>query len=382
VVRLGDVATINPRVATALEDDSMISFLGMADVSAMGSTSSGHSRPYREVKKGFTPFFNGDLLVAKITPCFENGKIAQASLAQEHGFGSTEFHVVRTNPDMLDSRYALHMLRLPTVKLAGERRMTGSAGQKRVPKDFLENLEIHLPPLPEQRRIASILDQADALRTRRTEALQTIGSCLASEFDARFGRASGWRTVTVADMLSSADYGTSAKAGEVGEFPVLRMGNLTVRGDLDLTSLKYMDLTESEQSRYLLSRGDVLFNRTNSVELVGKTAIYRSSEPMAFAGYLVRLRVSPANDPEYLAGFLNSPAGKRELRKRAKSAIGMANINAKEVQQIPVPLPPLDAQREYASLVASVTAAQTAHRTHLTLLDELFASLQHRAFRG
>src|SRR5207253_2857111 len=107
-----------------------------------------------QVSKGYTFFRDGDLLLAKITPCFENGKIAQATLNHELGVGSTEFHVIRPDRMRVSDRFLLRFLRQPRIRLSGERRMTGSAGQRRVPEAFISELELPLPPLEERRRIA------------------------------------------------------------------------------------------------------------------------------------------------------------------------------------------------------------------------------------
>ena len=133
-------------------------------------------RPYAEVRKGYTYFETGNVLVAKITPCFENGKIVEAVLPRELGFGSTEFHVVRPKPRMLEGRYLHHFLRQERIRVGGQRRMTGSGGQRRVPEDFFAQLANPVPPLLEQRRIAAVLDQADALRAKRREALAQLDS--------------------------------------------------------------------------------------------------------------------------------------------------------------------------------------------------------------
>ena len=160
------------------------------------------------------------------------------------------------------------------------------------------------------------------------------------------------------------------------------MNNITRRGDMDLGDLKYMDLSASERDRYFVRTGDVLFNRTNSPDLVGKTAIFRKSQPMAYAGYPLRLRVNGENDAEYLAGFLDTGFAKKMLRGMCKSIIGMANINATEIQAMKIAQPPSDVLREFARRVAAVEKLKTAHRASLAELDALFASLQHRAFRG
>jgi type I restriction enzyme S subunit len=159
------------------------------------------------------------------------------------------------------------------------------------------------------------------------------------------------------------------------------MNNITAGGDMDLRNLKYMDRSTIDD-QYLISKGDVLFNRTNSPELVGKTALYRDTRPMAYAGYLVRVRANSRNDPEYLAAFLNTRHTKRVLRNMCKSIIGMANINAREMQSIEIAEPPLTLQREFATRISTVESFKATQLAHLAELDALFASLQYRAFRG
>ena len=268
----------------------------------------------------------------------------------------------------------------------GLERFSQGAGVPTLNRNLVHGEPIRVPPLPEQRRIAAILDQADALRAKRREALAQLDSLTQSIFIEMFGdpatNPKGWPIRRIGDLLESASYGTSEKSGADGKFPVLRMNNLTRTGEIDLASLKYMDLPESEYERYLVKSGDVLFNRTNSAELVGKTAIYRHTESVAYAGYLVRLRANPNNDAEYIAGFLNSSYSKRMLRGMCKSIIGMANINATEVQAMKIATPPTALQRQFGERIRAVVREKQTHRTSLAKFDQLFASLQHRAFRG
>lgn len=159
------------------------------------------------------------------------------------------------------------------------------------------------------------------------------------------------------------------------------MNNVTKNGEIDLRDLKFMS-KDSVDDRYLVRSGDVLFNRTNSADLVGKTAVYRYTDPIAYAGYLVRVRVNTENDPEYLSAFLNSRYAKRVLRNMCKNIIGMANINARELQSVAIPQPPLELQREFARRKVVIDSMKSTHRVHLAELDALFASVQDRAFRG
>ncbi|MEU1484544.1 restriction endonuclease subunit S [Streptomyces sp. NPDC005752] len=383
-VPLSELVEFNPTPGRNFVGPEVVSFLGMADVSERGTTASGEDREYSAVSKGYTPFRNGDILVAKITPCFQNGKIAQARINHDVGAGSTEFHVVRPR-DGVDGRYVLRFLRQEWIRREGESRMTGSGGQRRVPEVYLRALKIPFPPLAEQKRIAAVLDQLDTLRAKRRDAITLLDDLTQSIFLDMFGNPAtnsmGWPLGTVKEILESATYGTSEKASLSGDVPVLRMGNVTSTGEIDMTNLKYLTIEQASE-KYMVRRGDVLFNRTNSAELVGKSAIYRRDESVAYAGYLVRLRVDESNNPEYLAAYLNSAYAKAWFRAKCKSIVGMANINAKEVQAMRIAMPPLDLQMKFAESVKALESVKRAHRAHLAALDELFESLQQRAYSG
>lgn len=385
---LSTVARVNPGLDLSnASPTELVDFLPMAGVDARySSVTAESSRPLHEVQKGFTAFTDEDVLVAKITPCFENGKISQVRTKNRFGFGSTEFHVIRAHKEKLDPRYLVNLLRCERILIEGERKMTGSAGQRRVPKHFLETLELPIPSLANQKRIATIFDQADALRTTQRETLAQLDSLAQTIFVEMFGdpatNSKNWPIKKIGDLLTSASYGTSEKSNESGEFPVLRMNNLTRTGEIDLTDLKYMDMPIADHERYLVKVGDVLFNRTNSADLVGKTAIFRHDMPMAYAGYLIRLRVNAENDPEYLAFFLNTQYSKRMLRAMCKSIIGMANINATEIQAMKIPKPPLDLQQKFAERIRFIEQQKAVQRQQISELNTLFTSLQHRAFRG
>ncbi|TAE89680.1 MAG: restriction endonuclease, partial [Verrucomicrobia bacterium] len=223
--------------------------------------------------------------------------------------------------------------------------------------------------------------------TKRREALAQLDALLQSTFLTLFGdpvkNPMGWPMVTIGDLLSSTAYGTSKKAHEEKSgFPCLRMNNITYAGGWDFSSLKYVDLEPKEVSKNTVHKGQILFNRTNSKELVGKTAVYRRDEPMAFAGYLVRGITNAEADAEYIAAFLNLPQGKAILQGMCKSIVGMANINAQEFKSIPLPKPPLPLQQKFAAIVESVERQKAAQRAHLAELDALFAAPAPRLPRG
>ncbi len=141
----------------------------------------------KEVERGYTYFANGDVLFAKITPCMENGKCALAyGLQNNTGFGSTEFHVIRAG-STVSSEWIYYFIRQETVRQEAKRHMTGSAGQQRVPASFVAKIEVPLPPLPEQQRIAGILSRADRLRRLRRYALEMSDGYFQSVFLEMFG---------------------------------------------------------------------------------------------------------------------------------------------------------------------------------------------------
>ena len=327
----------------------------------------------------------GDIVIAASSGSLDVvGKAAPALAAFDGGFGAF-CKVIRPN-DKVDAAYLAQFFKTP-----GYRRTISSlaagANINNLKSEHLDDLQVRLPPLPEQRRIAAILDQADALSAKRREALALLDSLTQSFFIEMFGDPAinphQWPVGRIADLLESASYGTSEKSASAGEFPVLRMKNLTRSGELDLRNLKYMELPEGLRSKYLVRAGDVLFNRTNSADLVGKTAMVpQGLPPLAYAGYLIRLRVNAANSPTYLSRFLNTGYAKLMLRGMCKSIIGTANINATEIQAMKIAVPPLPLQQTFATRIQAVEALKATHRAALAELDALFASLQHRAFAG
>lgn len=326
----------------------------------------------------------GDVLLSKIVPHIRRAWIVGKNRGQRI-IASGEWIVFRS--DRADPGYLRQVLVGDPFHAQFMNTVAGVGGSLvRARPAHVAKIQIPLPPLADQRRIAEVLDRAEALRAKRRAALAQLDSLTQSLFLDLFGdpatNPKGWPVGQIGDLLESSSYGTSEKSGSEGQFPVLRMNNITRTGDMDFTELKFMDLPVSLHDRYLVRSGDVLFNRTNSAELVGKTGIYRETKPMAYAGYLVRLRMNEENHPEFLARFLNLDYSKRMLRGMCKSIIGMANINASEIQKMKIPQPPVALQREFARRVTAVEALKTAQRASLAELDALFATLQHRAFRG
>ena len=345
-------------------------------------------RPYADVRKGYTYFETGDVLVAKITPCFENGKIAQALLPRQYGFGSTEFHVVRPILGRLDGRYLHHFLRQARIRVEGERRMTGSGGQRRVPEDFLAHLSIPLPPLPEQRRIAAILDQADALRAKRREALAQLDSLTQSIFVEMFGdpveNPKGWQKrqlVTICEVASSkrvfveelvnegVPFYRGTEVGKLGE-------DQEVRPSLFISAEHYERL---KNEAGVPRQGDLLLP---SICPDGRIFLVESDRPFYFKdGRVLWIKASQ--------GSMNSLFLRYQLKRifaknyaQIASGTTFAELKIFALKDTELCTPPLELQERFALIALSLNLQRSRSRSSLDELDALFASLQHRAFAG
>lgn len=225
-VKIGEVAEINPRVPKELvaDTDRDVDFIPMAQLSEQGFVTPNGTRKLGEVIKGYNYFENGDVLVAKITPCMENGKAAYVrGLPQGVAFGSTEFLVIRPGKE-LDGRYLFYMIWNDNFRHIAERHMTGTAGQKRVSKDFLSRFPIPLPPIKEQKRIASILDKCHRIRGKRLLAVNKTKELLRSQFLSLVGdpflNTLDWPSQTLFDLMDVRTGKLDANAAvEGGQYP-------------------------------------------------------------------------------------------------------------------------------------------------------------------
>ncbi|MDT3401082.1 type I restriction enzyme S subunit [Mucilaginibacter terrae] len=155
--------------------------------------------------------------------------------------------------------------------------------------------------------------------------------------------------VQLGSIISEITYGTSSKSSRIGKIPVLRMGNIQ-DGAIDWSDLVYTN-DNQEIKKYILKAGDVLFNRTNSPELVGKTAVYKGEREAIYAGYLIRVRCSDVMLPDYLNICLNSPQGREFCRRVKSDGISQSNINATKLKTFILPLPSVEEQREIIAII-------------------------------
>lgn len=254
----------------------------------------------------------------------------------------------------------------------------------------IADLEIPLPSISEQERIAAILDQADALRRARRRALDRLSHLGQSIFHKMFGGEEFYpQPIKLGELVSEFRYGTSTKATSQGH-PVLRIPNV-VGGEIDLSDLKTVSLSKTEFERLSLSPGDLLFVRTNgNRSYVGRSAVVperfdgdvTSPKEYVFASYLIRARLISEMNPIFVQAFLDFGTGRRQLLEHTKTSAGQYNINIQGLSDIGIPNVPRSAQDKYASQVSSIKEIGKTHQQDLSQLGELYASLQQRAFRG
>ncbi|HDX8371001.1 TPA: restriction endonuclease subunit S [Aeromonas dhakensis] len=349
--RLIDICELNPRLLAEQrpEGDTTVTFVPMSAVDEhRGVIDKAETRMFAEVAKGYTSFRDHDVLFAKVTPCMENGKAAIArNLNNGLGFGSTEFHVLRSNNVVLPE-YIFSFIRQKAFRERAASAFVGTGGLQRVPPDFLSRVKIPLPTLPEQQRIVDVLQQAEAAydcQSRRRQLDLMIKSALDRLVLAR--DESEWEQL---GNLVETRYGTSVSADATAEsgVAVLRIPNV-MGGEVDTEDLKYVNLTQAELKRLNLTSADVLIVRSNgNPDYVGRSAPITADiakSDMVYASYLIRLRTDMTRLlPEYLSAFLNSAYGRAAMRNAIRTTAGQSNLSGENLTKVKLPIPSIEEQ--------------------------------------
>jgi type I restriction enzyme S subunit len=327
----------------------------------------------------------GDVLVSTVRPNLNAVAVVPDELDGE--IASTGFCVLRANPKLVEGKFVFYRCLTPEFvnSLVGQMR---GANYPAVSDGVVKRTNTPLPARKEQRRIVELLEQADGLRRQRAAADALADRILPALFHKMFGdpatNPKGWPKRKLGDVIVEASYGTSNPSNTRGEgLPVLRMNNIESNGRLNLADLKNVTLHEAEAEKHLLRDGDLLFNRTNSKELVGKTGLWRGGFPAVAASYLIRVRVDISQAvPDYIWAWMNTPYFKQRLFDIARRAVGMANINATELRAMPLLVPVMVLQDTFAARLRSLDGLAVRREEATQQLQKLFSTLLHRAFAG
>ncbi len=393
-IRLGEVCELNPRRPFIDRHDSeLTSFIPMESVDAvLGVVSSIRERPYGEVKNGYTFFAEADVLFAKITPCMQNGKHAIAvGIIDGIGFGTTEFHVIRPSESII-SEFIWFFVRQPIVLADAIKHFTGAIGQQRVPEGYLAELEIPLPPLSEQQRIAAILkeqmgavEKARMAAQERLRAIKALPAAFLRQIFPDPGQPlpEGWRWAKLGEVCeviggSTPDTGNSAYwNGDIAWVTPTDLG-------------KFTDITILATSRQITLSG--LQNCGTQMLPVG-TVIMSSRAPI---GHLAIAGVSLCTNQgckSFVPGMGVDSVFLYWAIKRAVpdiQALGsgatFAEVSKSILYQFEIPLPTLPEQQRIAAILreqlAAIEQARIAAEAELKAINTLPAALLRRAFNG
>ena len=249
--------------------------------------------------------------------------------------------------------------------------------------------KVYLPLLAEQKRIAGILDAADALRAKRRAALAQLDALLQSTFLDMFGdpvtNPMEWVERPFGDIATDTKLGLVRSSKEFGwdfRIPYVRMNAVTGNGCFLPEKVQSTHADEEEARAFALRPGDFLFNTRNSKELVGKVCVFPGPEGWLFNNNLMRVRFSANVEPWVIAMQFRFRRVQRELEKRKSGTTSVFAVYWKSLRTLPVLVPPSELQRRFAAIVESIEHQKARQRAHLAELDTFFASLQSRAFRG
>lgn len=237
---------------------------------------------------------------------------------------------------------------------------------------------ISVPEMTTQQSIIEELDKINELICLKKEQLKDYDNLAQSIFYEMFGdpvvNEKGWEKKRLGKVCSEIKYGTSKPACDNGKYKYLRMCNLSYDGYLDLTDIKRIDVSDEEIEKCIVRYGDILFNRTNSHELIGKTCMFDQQEPMVIAGYIIRVRLTKELMPQVLARMFNLASIKKLLRSMAKGAVNQANINSKELASIQIPIPSLDLQQHFVKRIELIEQQKAEIKSTIQDLETLLAS--------
>ncbi|MBC8264382.1 MAG: restriction endonuclease subunit S [Anaerolineales bacterium] len=399
VVPLQEAATFTrkPR-GLNLADHEAIPFIPMALVPDNSTLIEQYElRPGDSIRSG-TYCERGNILLAKITPSFENGKQGiVGDLPLDFAYATTEVYPIQARPGCLDQMFLFHFLRLPNVRADIAGKMEGSTGRQRVPRAVIENYPIPLPPLPEQRRIAHVLsaiqraiaaqdDLIAAAREVKRSLMQRLftygpGPEPAPTKETEIGEIpEHWEVVRLGEVADKPQYGYTASASQHPVGPkFLRITDIQ-NGRVSWLSVPFCEIDERGLTKYRLEPGDLLFARIGAT--TGKTYLVTECPSSIFASYLIRVRVkSERLLPGYAHYFTNTETYWRQI-DAAKGGRLKKGVNIPVLSSLLLPLPPLCEQHEISHSLSALDRKIETEEQRKAALQELFKSMLHQLMTG
>jgi len=286
--------------------------------------------------------------------------------------GYLRYHLISLRRELLSHRYG--------------------GAQPNISQQIVRNQKISYPPPPEQKKIAHILSTVQRAIEAQERIIQTTTELKKALMHKLFTEGlrnepqkqteiglvpESWEVVELGDLLTIAQYGMSVKGNPEGNYPILRMTN-QVDGQIVDRNLQYVEIGDADFAKFKVERGDILFNRTNSLDLVGRTAIFDIAGGFVFASYLIRLRTDERQlNPFFLNCYFNTDEVQARLKSIATRAVSQSNISATRLKGFPFPKPSLDEQEEIVAHAKALDRKLAVHWGKLEQLQDLFRTLLH-----
>lgn len=377
IKKLGEVCTINPPKKEALSrltSDNMVSFLPMEDLDIKAYyTEPKQHRLFSDVQSSYTYFTNGDVLLAKVTPCFENGKIGIAhNLVNGIGFGSSEFLVFRLKGSIL-KEYLYYNLQNKTFIKEATKNLTGSSGLRRVPKTFIENYNIPVPPIAEQENIVAELDCLSGIIEKKKQQLKEYDALAQSIFYEMFGdpvdNEKGWEVNVIGNIANF--YNGAAHEGEIlenGKYHVVNSKFISSNGEVR----KYCDL-----QIFPLYKNDIVMVMSDvpNGKALAKCYIIEDNDI-----YTLNQRICAFRNYELVPIFLYYCLNRNPYYLSFDNGNSQTNLRKKDVLNCPIIIPPLALQQEFASKIKAIEKQKALIKKSIEEVETLFNSRMNEYF--
>jgi type I restriction enzyme S subunit len=336
----------------------------------------------------------GDLLVC------EGGDIGRTAIWRNEKpecYYQNHLHRMRIKDERIEPLFIMYWMQVALTQLGI---YEGFGNKTTIPNLSSSRLREFIIPVPErneQQKIAAVLFKIQQAIEIQESIIETVRELKKSTLHHVFthglrGEKSketeigqipkSWELLLLESVLKLAQYGLSVRGLSMGQYPILRM-NCQFDGQVHLNDLQYVNLDKDIFEKFKMTDGDVLFNRTNSWELVGRTAIYHSSETAVFASYLIRLKLDEEKiNPDFLNHYFNMDATQQRLKSLASRGVSQSNISASKLKTFQVPVPKLNEQLEIIKILRAIDQKIILHTAKKSALQDLFKTILNKLMTG